>query len=109
MAENIVEATPESFQSDIAGDVPVVVDFWAEWCGPCKRFLPVIEEIAVEKSGTLKFVKVNVDTNQEIAAQLQVMSIPTLVFFKDGNEVDRIVGASSKKSLEGKLNEHFGV
>jgi thioredoxin 1 len=80
-------------------DQPVLVDFWAEWCGPCKTIAPILEQIAVEKAGVLKVAKVNVDDNLEISRRFEVMSIPTLILFKDGEPKLRIVGAKPKGQL----------
>ena len=89
-----------NFQSDVLGsDVPVVVDFWAEWCGPCKMIGPHLEEISDEMSGKVKITKVNIDENPDIAAQYGVRSIPTLVLFKDGEPASIQVGAKPKTAL----------
>jgi len=109
MSEHVVEAQESTFEGDIKAETPVVIDFWAEWCGPCKRLTPVIEEIAQEMNGKVKFVKVDVDNNQEVAAQYQVMSIPTLIFLKEGQELDRMVGAAGKDSLTSKIDSVFGI
>ncbi|OCL26756.1 thioredoxin [Orenia metallireducens] len=84
--------------------MPVVVDFWAPWCGPCQAIAPVLEELGAEYTGKIKVAKVNVDNNQELATEYQVASIPNLVFFKDGEAVDRQIGFSSKGDLENKIN-----
>ena len=93
MAGNISNTTDSAFESDvIKGSTPVLVDFWAEWCGPCKALAPKLEEIAGELAGKAKIVKVDVDANPDSAAKYGVRGIPTLVLFKDGKEVGRLVG-----------------
>ena len=100
MSANILTVTDSSFEADVLGsDLPVLVDFWAEWCGPCKMIAPVLEEIAVEYAGKLKVVKVNVDDSPGTAARFDARSIPTLVILKDGAVVDRIIGAQPKGAL----------
>ena len=95
--------TDESFAADVlASTTPVLVDFWAAWCGPCKMIAPVLEEIATEKAGVLTVAKIDVDANPSTARDFQVVSIPTLILFKDGKPVTRIVGAKGKVAL---LNE----
>ena len=103
-----VEVKDATFQSEVLeSDVPVLVDFWAEWCGPCHMIAPVLEEIAQEKTGTLKIAKVNVDENGMSAQQNGVTSIPTMVLFKNGEPVERIVGAQPKERLLDQLNPHL--
>ena len=100
MAGTISTLTDSTFDEEIAGsDVPVLVDFWAEWCGPCKQITPILEEIAVEHDGKLRIAKVNVDENLEIARRFEVMSIPTLVLFKEGVAQRRLIGAKGKGQL----------
>ncbi len=90
----------DSFAEDVlASNTPVLVDFWATWCGPCRMVAPVLEEIASEKAGTLTVAKLDVDANPSTARDFQVVSIPTLILFKDGQPVKRIVGAKGKAAL----------
>lgn len=100
MAANIKKLSDSSFDEWVkASEKPVLVDFWAEWCGPCKMIAPILEEIAVEKESKLGIAKLNVDESLEIARRYEVMSIPTLILFKDGEPVKRIVGAMPKGAL----------
>jgi thioredoxin 1 len=95
-----------TFEEEIgAATEPVLVDFWAEWCGPCKMIAPVLEEIAEEYAGRLRIVKLNVDDNPQTARRFDVMSIPTLIVFKDGQAKKRMVGAKGKNALLGELAE----
>ena len=105
---NAVAVTDQSFQTEVLDSpVPVLVDFWAAWCGPCRAVGPIVEEIATEYKGKLKVVKVDVDENQDISSRLRIQSIPTLMVFKDGRMVDRIVGAMPKPALAAKLQPHL--
>jgi thioredoxin 1 len=101
---NLPEVTDANFQAEvIESDTPVLVDFWAPWCGPCRVVAPVLEEIAEERGEALKVVKLNVDENQQTAAQYQVLSIPTLILFKNGAEAKKVIGAYPKRKLEAEL------
>jgi thioredoxin 1 len=103
MAGNITEVTDTNFQAEvIESDQPVLVDFWAPWCGPCRVVAPVLEEIASERDN-LKIVKLNVDDNQQTAATFEVLSIPTLILFKNGQVAKKVIGAYPKKRLEAEL------
>ena len=100
MAANITTLTDTNFNEEVKGsDQPVLVDFWAEWCGPCKMVAPVLEEIANEQGDKIRIAKLNVDDAPDTARQFQVMSIPTLILFKDGEPQKRLVGALGKGQL----------
>jgi len=100
MADNITQLTDTNFNEEVKGsDEPVLVDFWAEWCGPCKMIAPILEEIATEQAGKVRVAKLNVDDAPQTAQQFQVMSIPTLILFKDGEVQKRVVGARGKGQL----------
>ncbi len=101
MANAVTEATFE--QEVLQADEPVLVDFWAEWCGPCKMIAPLIDEIAKEKAGMVKVAKVNVDENQSLSMKYNVRAIPALLFFKNGQLRDQVIGMTSKKDLLGRL------
>lgn len=96
--------TQAEFAQKVSGTIPLAVDFFAEWCGPCKMLSPVIESLAPEFAGKLDIVKVDIDAEQELAQKYGVTSIPTIVFFKDGQEAGRMVGFQSKESLQAKFN-----
>ena len=99
----VVTADESSFEAESQASVPVLVDFWAPWCGPCRMVEPVLAQLASERAGALKVLKVNVDENPQLAARFQAMSIPLLVIIRDGQEVDRVVGAVPKAQLEERL------
>ncbi|MBC7227697.1 MAG: thioredoxin [Thermoflexales bacterium] len=103
------EVTDATFEDDVLkSPLPTLVDFWAEWCGPCRMIAPVVEEIARDYSGRVQVVKMNVDLNPQTPARLGIMGIPTLILFKDGREVDRVVGYRPKRALEEFLLSHLG-
>ena len=105
MGQNTITATDDNFTDVISAGQPVLVDFWAEWCGPCKMMTQPLEEIAAANSGTFGVAKLNVDENQQTAMEYAVMSIPTMIVFADGVEKKRLVGARSKAQLEREIAE----
>ncbi len=105
-----IEVTDGTFETEvIKSDKTVLVDFWAPWCGPCRAVGPILAEIANEQEAGLKVVKVNVDDNQQYAFKLGIMTVPTMVVFKDGQPVDKIVGAMPKRSIMSRVQPHMAV
>jgi thioredoxin 1 len=104
MAGTVSEVTDDNFQAEVLeAETPVLVDFWAPWCGPCRMVSPVVEEIAKERADALKVVKLNVDENQQTAITYDVMSIPTLILFSNGEVAKKVIGAYPKRKLEAEL------
>ena len=109
MSEYITEVTEATFDQEVKTTPGfVLVDFWASWCGPCTIIAPTLEAMAEKLQGKIKVVKVNIDDNHKIASDLGIMSIPTLMLFKDGNEIERIVGALGESELTKKIESHIG-
>lgn len=105
-----LEVSMDTFEAEVLkSDIPVVlVDFWAPWCGPCRSLAPILEELSKEYEGKVKIAKVNVDNNQDLARRFEVMSIPTLLFFKNGDLMDQSVGLLPKPVLASKLDQYLG-
>ena len=109
MGANVAKFTDGNFDSEVVrSEVPVLVDFWAEWCGPCRLMGPILDELAPAYAGKLKIGKLNVDENNDAPSNFGVMNIPTMILFKGGKEADRIIGAMSKSDLQKKIDKALG-
>jgi thioredoxin 1 len=107
-SEKILTVSDENFENEVLkSDTPVLVDFWAEWCGPCRMVAPVLDQIADEMDGKVRIAKLNVDENQQIAYKFQVSSIPTFILFKGGQMADRTMGAMPKSAFESFINRNL--
>ncbi len=108
MSEHIHHVTDASFEAEVVkADLPVLVDYWAEWCGPCKMIAPILDEVARDYAGKLRVAKINIDENQDTPARFGIRGIPTLMLFKDGNVEATKVGALSKSQLTAFLDSHL--
>ena len=110
MAGNVAEVTDQEFETNvIKSERPVLVDFWAPWCGPCRAISPIVEELSTEYEGKVNFAKLNTDDNQRTAMKYGIMAIPTLVLFRGGNEVARVTGVQSKQALKKAIDGVVGA
>lgn len=108
MSDKVVAVTEQNWETEVLkSETPVLVDFWAQWCGPCRMVAPVLDQIAEEMDGKVRIVKLNVDENQQIAYQFQVSSIPTFILFKDGQMADRMMGAMPKTAFQSFIDRNL--
>ena len=107
MAGNVLTVTDQNFSDTQKKNPKLIIDCWAPWCGPCRMIGPIVDALAGQYAGKVAFGKLNIDENQDTATKLDIMAIPTLIFYKDGKMVDRIVGAVTKQSIEKTIAEHF--
>ena len=108
MSEHVKDVSDNSFETDVLqSDQPVLVDFWAEWCGPCRMMTPVVESVAEKFQGTAKVFKLNVDDNPSISQRFGIKGIPTMIVFKDGREAERLVGATSEQAITRLIEEQL--
>lgn len=105
MAQNLLEISTDNFKQEVLNsNIPVLVDFWAEWCMPCRMIAPIVDELAEDYKGKIKFGKVNVDNNTQLATELQILSIPVLILFRNGQPITRIVGANTKAHIRQEID-----
>lgn len=108
MSDSIITITKDNFDTEVLrSEIPVLVDFWAAWCGPCRMIAPIVDEIATDYKGKVKVGKINVDEQNELAEKFRIMSIPTLIVFKNGQIAESVMGARSKESIAEMLNKHL--
>lgn len=106
MAEKLMDVSAENFKTEVLNaDVPVLVDFWADWCMPCRMISPIIDELSKDYEGKIKFTKANVDNNTQLATDLQILSIPVLIIFKNGKETSRIAGVNPKERIKREIDK----
>ena len=109
MSEDIIEVSDSTFEEEVVkSDMPVLLDFWAVWCGPCKMMGPIVERVAEKYQGKIKMAKINIDDSRTMATELGVMNIPTFIFFKGGKEVSRLSGAVPERELAKRVDEVIG-
>ena len=110
MSENVRETSDGTFEADVLkADRPVLVDFWAEWCAPCRMLAPTVEAVAEKYAGNARVVKLNVDQNPSVSQRFGIKGIPTLILFKNGKEEERVVGATSEQAISRMLDKHVGA